>query len=90
MKKLIISLAVAIAALVAAVAVVWNGEIRTLASIHQVGSDPYLYECEYSAPYDLDAVVENIEAGLYAIHSEIKTEAFCCEILPVAYTVNGE
>ena len=57
MKKFIISVAAVLVALVAAVAIVWNGEIRTLANIHQVGGDPYLYECDYKAPYDLDAVV---------------------------------
>lgn len=58
MKKTLITLAAILAMIVAAVAIVWNGEIRTLASIHQVGSDPYLFECDYAAPYDLDAVVE--------------------------------
>lgn len=59
MKKLIISLTVVLVSIVMAVAIVWNGEIRTISSIHQVGNDPYLYECDYSAPYDLDAVVES-------------------------------
>lgn len=58
MKKFLLWFFGVIAALAIAIAVIWGGEIKTLASIEQVGDDPYLYTCEYSAPYDLDAVVD--------------------------------
>ena len=58
MKKLFKALLCIIAVLLIAVAVIWNGELRTLAGIKQVGDDPYLFSCEYEARYDLDALVE--------------------------------
>ncbi len=44
-------------ALAVAAACIWSREIRTLATLHQVGDNPYLYEMEYKAAYDLDAVI---------------------------------
>ena len=35
----------------------WGREIRTIATLHQVGDNPYLYVMEYKADYDLDDVV---------------------------------
>ena len=58
MKKILLWIVGVIVALAVVVVAVWSGEIKTLASIEQVGDDPYLYTCEYSAPYDLDAVVD--------------------------------
>ena len=50
---------VSAAVLVLAVAAtVWHDEIRCIASVHGVGDNPYLYEMDYTAPYDLDALVE--------------------------------
>lgn len=39
------------------IAVLWGREIKTVASVHQVGDNPYLYEMTYSAPYDLVKLV---------------------------------
>ncbi len=62
-KALKIILAVLIAAVVA-VACIWQGEIRTIASISKVcENDPYLYITDYKARYDLDKV---LEAGIDA------------------------
>ena len=47
-----------IVAILLAVVIIWNGELRTLANISQIGDDPYLYEAEYKASYDLDKVLE--------------------------------
>ena len=44
-------------ALAVAAACIWSREIRTLTTLHQVGDNPYLYEMEYKAAYDLDAVI---------------------------------
>lgn len=44
--------------LLLAVALVWQGEIRTLSTVRQVEGNPYLYTMEYKAAYDLDDVVE--------------------------------
>ena len=43
--------------LIAAI-IVWLGEIRTISSISQVGSNEYLYQMEYKASYDLDDLVK--------------------------------
>jgi len=43
---------------VIAALLIWNGELRSLASIRQVGDDSYLYEMEYKAGYDLDKVLD--------------------------------
>ncbi len=41
-----------------AVAAIWGREIKTVASVKQVGENKYLYQMEYSAKYDLDEVIE--------------------------------
>ena len=58
MKKVLYGILGVIAALILAVAIIWNGEIRSLAAIHQVSDeDPYLFEMDYKAGYDLDKVL---------------------------------
>ena len=58
LKRILLIFALAVAVLVAAVAIVWHGEIATLRTIHSVDGNKYLYAMEYKAAYDLDAVVE--------------------------------
>ena len=53
--RILLALAVV---LVLAVLLVWQGEIRTLSTVKQVGGNPYLYTMEFKASYDLDEVVE--------------------------------
>lgn len=55
MKKALRILLLVIIALVVAVVCIWNGELRTMASLDKV--DEYLYEIDYKAPYDLDEVI---------------------------------
>lgn len=43
---------------VVAAALIWGREIRTVASVKQVGDNKYLYQMQYSAKYDLDEVME--------------------------------
>ncbi len=60
MKKVrtwIISILAVVAVLCIIVWCMWGREIRTLASLHQVGDNHYLYYMEYKADYDLDEVV---------------------------------
>ncbi len=42
---------------VVAAALIWGREIRTVASVKQVGDNKYLYQMQYSAKYDLDEVM---------------------------------
>ena len=58
LKRVLLIFAFVVAVLVAAVAIVWHGEIATLRTIHSVDGNKYLYAMEYKAAYDLDAVVE--------------------------------
>ena len=58
LKRILLIFALVVAVLVAAVAIVWHGEIATLRTIHSVDGNKYLYAMEYKAAYDLDAVVE--------------------------------
>ena len=58
LKRILLIFALVVAVLVAAVAIVWHGEIATLRTIHSVDGNKYLYAMEYRAAYDLDAVVE--------------------------------
>lgn len=51
-------LAILLAASVA-VLCIWSGEIRSINSISSVGDNPYLYQMEYKAAYDLDDVIEH-------------------------------
>lgn len=57
MKKLLKGLLAAIIILACVIAVLWGREIKTVASVHQVGDNRYLYEMTYSAPYDLTRLV---------------------------------
>lgn len=57
MKKLLKGLLAAIIILACVIAVLWGREIKTVASVHQVGDNQYLYEMNYSAPYDLSKLV---------------------------------
>lgn len=62
MKKALKIFLFVILLLMVAVACVWNGELRTLASLDKV--DEYLYEIDYKARYDLDeVVVSDIDAN---------------------------
>ena len=54
MKKFLRSVLLILIALCIAIAVIWGGEIKSLRSIAQVGGNPYLYQMEYKAAYDLD------------------------------------
>ena len=59
MKKLLKLLCAALLAIAVAVAVIWQGEIRTILNIKRVSeSNPYLYVADYKASYDLDKVLE--------------------------------
>lgn len=57
MKKFLKGLLAAIIILACIIAVLWGREIKTVASVHQVGDNEYLYEMTYSAPYDLEKLV---------------------------------
>ena len=57
MKALKITLG-AVAAILVAVCAIWNGELRSLCNVRQVRpEDPYLFEMDYKASYDLDKVL---------------------------------
>ena len=58
MKKVLETILAVLVVAVVAVACIWQGEIRTIASIKQVSeNDPYLYVTDYKAKYDLDKVL---------------------------------
>ena len=57
MKKVLVWILSVLTAICLIVAFVWGGEIRTLNNIRQVGDNPYLYEMQYKAAYDLDDLV---------------------------------
>ena len=58
MKKLLKVICAVVLAVIVAVAIIWQGEIRTIAGIRRVAeSDPYLYVADYKASYDLDRVL---------------------------------
>ena len=57
MKKVLLWIVGILAAICVAVASIWGGEIRTLNSVKQVGDNPYLYEMQYKAAYDLDDLI---------------------------------
>ena len=44
--------------LVVVVWCLWRGEIKTIATLKQVGENPYLYYMEYKADYNLEEVIE--------------------------------
>ena len=57
MQKVILWILGILAALIIAVLCIWRGEIRTVSSIKSVDGNPYLYQMEYKAAYDLDDVI---------------------------------
>jgi hypothetical protein len=57
MKKALFWILGILVALVLAVLCIWGGEIRTVSSIESVDGNPYLYQMEYKAAYDLDDVI---------------------------------
>ena len=58
MKKLLKVVCTVIVAIFVAVALIWQGEIRTIANIKTLSqSNPYLYVADYKASYDLDKVL---------------------------------
>ena len=57
MKKLILWIIGILAALILAVACIWGGEISSVSTVKSVGDNPYLYQMEYKAAYDLDDVI---------------------------------
>ena len=57
MKKLFLWIFGILVAACIAVACIWSGEIRSICSVSSVGDNPYLYQMEYKAAYDLDEVI---------------------------------
>ena len=61
MKKVLKAICRAVVAIlvaaVLAVAIIWNGEIRSLRSVRSVAGNEYLYVMDYKAAYDLDDVI---------------------------------
>ena len=57
MKKILLWIVGILAALCLVVACVWRGEIGTLNTVKSVDGNPYLYQMEYKAKYDLDDVI---------------------------------
>ena len=57
MKKFLFWFITILLVLVAVVAILWGREISTLSTLHSVGDNPYLYEMEYKATYDLDDMI---------------------------------
>ena len=58
MKKFLKILLLLVLGLLLAATLLWQGEVRTLSTLKQVGDNPYLYTMEYCASYDLDDVIE--------------------------------
>ena len=72
MKKALLWILGILLVLCIAIACIWGGEIATLRSVRSVGGNPYLYQMEYKAAYDLDDLVaedidENAELLDYVI-----------------------
>ena len=57
MKKILLWIVGVLAALCLVVAFVWRGEIGTLRTVKSVDGNPYLYQMEYKAKYDLDDLI---------------------------------
>ena len=57
MKKILLWIVGILAALCLVVACVWCGEIGTLRTVKSVDGNPYLYQMEYKAKYDLDDLI---------------------------------
>ena len=58
MKKFLKILLLLVLVLLLAVTLLWQGEVRTLSTLKQVGDNLYLYTMVYCASYDLDDVIE--------------------------------
>ena len=58
MKKFLKILLLLVLGLLLAATLLWQGEVRNLSTLKQVGDNPYLYTMEYCASYDLDDVIE--------------------------------
>ena len=58
LKKILLWMVGILAALCLAIALIWGGEIATLRTVSQVDDNPYLYQMEYKAGYDLDELIE--------------------------------
>ena len=58
MKIFLKILLILVLVLLLAVTLLWQGEVRTLSTLKQVGDNPYLYTMVYCASYDLDDVIE--------------------------------
>lgn len=56
-KITLITVASVLAALCLCVALLWGNVIKTIASVHQVGDNEYLYEMDYNVEYDLDEII---------------------------------
>ena len=59
MKRFLLWVVGILAALCLAVACLWGGEIASIRSIQSVEGNPYLYQMEYKAAYDLDDLIAN-------------------------------
>ncbi len=58
MKKILLWIVGILAALCLVVACVWGGEIGTLRTVRSVDGNPFLYQMEYKAKYDLDDLIQ--------------------------------
>ena len=58
MKKVLLWILGIIAALCIGLLCIWGKEIATIRTIKSVGGNPYLYQMEYKAAYDLDDVID--------------------------------
>ena len=72
MKKVLFWILGILLALCIVIACIWGGEIATLRSVRSVDGNPYLYQMEYKAAYDLDDLMaedidENAELLDYVI-----------------------
>ena len=57
MKKAILWILGILLVLLLAIACLWGGEIRTLSTLETVDGNPYLFQMEYKAAYDLDDII---------------------------------
>ena len=72
MKKALLIILGILAAIVIAIACIWGGEIASISSVKSVDGNPYLYQMNYKAAYDLDDLIakdidENAELLDYVI-----------------------
>ena len=57
MKKALLWIIGILAAMCIAIACIWGGEIASVRTVSSVEGNPYLYQMEYKAAYDLDDVI---------------------------------